>query len=67
MKRSLLQHEKHNILPEYGKKRLILYADTLQEIAGSFEEETAPARILNKFSEDEIRLVHLKFISENGN
>ena len=42
MKRSLLQHEKHNILPEYGKKRLILYADTLQEIAGSFEEETAP-------------------------
>ena len=39
MKRSVLQQEKHNILPEYGKKRLILYADTLQEIAGSFEDE----------------------------
>ena len=42
MKRSVLQQEKHNILPEYGKKRLILYADTLQEIAGSFEDLLTP-------------------------
>ena len=42
MKWSLTEREDtgRSVLPEYGRRRLILYADTLKEIAGSFEEET---------------------------
>lgn len=38
MRFNLLQQENHNVLPEYGKRRLLLYADTLQGVAGSFDE-----------------------------
>lgn len=38
MRKSLQQQESYNILPEYGKRRLLLYADTLLEIADSFED-----------------------------
>lgn len=39
MKKGLLPKESYTILSEYEKKRLILYADTLLEIAGSFHKE----------------------------
>lgn len=34
------EESSHTVLPEYGRRRLILYADTLKEIAESFEENT---------------------------
>lgn len=41
MKWNLMERNEtdHNIMPEYGRRKLILYADTLKEIAESFEEE----------------------------
>lgn len=41
MKWNLKEREdiSHTVLPEYGRRRLILYADTLREIAESFEEK----------------------------
>lgn len=40
MKWNLMEREdfSHTVLPEYGRRKLILYADTLKEIAESFEE-----------------------------
>jgi stage II sporulation protein E len=40
MKWNLMEREdsSHAVLPEYGRRKLILYADTLREIAESFEE-----------------------------
>lgn len=40
MKWNLTQQEEvsHAVLPEYGRRKLILYADTLRELAESFEE-----------------------------
>lgn len=39
MKWNLLQKEQRTMLSEYGKRRLVLYADTLEELAGSFERD----------------------------
>lgn len=41
MKWNLKEREdiSHTVLPEYGRRKLILYADTLKEIAESFEEK----------------------------
>lgn len=40
MKWNLMEREEvsHTVMPEYGRRKLILYADTLKEIAESFEE-----------------------------
>ena len=40
MKWNIMEREdiSHSVVPEYGRRRLILYADTLKEIAESFEE-----------------------------
>ena len=40
MKWNLMERNEtdHSIMPEYGRRKLILYADTLKEIAESFEE-----------------------------
>lgn len=40
MKWNLMERNEtdHSIMPEYGRRKLILYADTLKEIATSFEE-----------------------------
>ena len=40
MKWNILEREEisHTVMPEYGRRRLILYADTLKDIAESFEE-----------------------------
>lgn len=40
MKWNLMEREdiSHTVVPEYGRRKLILYADTLKEIAESFEE-----------------------------
>lgn len=32
------EHTDHMVMPEYGRRKLILYADTLKEIAESFEQ-----------------------------
>ena len=40
MKWNLMERNEvaHSVMPEYGRRKLILYADTLKEIAESFEE-----------------------------
>lgn len=40
MKWNLMERDdiSHTVVPEYGRRKLILYADTLREIAESFEE-----------------------------
>ena len=48
-KHMLDQREEFNsILPEYGRRKLLTYADSIRELAGSFKETEGNQEILLK-------------------
>lgn len=48
-KQILDQREEFNsILPEYGRRKLLTYADSIRELAGSFKETESNQEILLK-------------------